>query len=403
MRNKNPLPILFITLLIDMIGIGMVIPIIPIIFTDPTSSSFLLGNYPESYWFIIAGLATGLYGLMQFIAAPILGELSDIYGRKKLLTVGVGVLALSQLVFGFGILAHSLFLLLASRLIGGLAGANFSIAQASIADVSKPEDKAKNFGLIGAAFGIGFIAGPALGGFLASTFHSASAPFWVAGMLGILNLIWISVMLPETHLVREAVRKKITIWRALHNIRDAFTDKDASPLYRATFFYYMGFSFFTSFSGIYLVHKYSLSEGGLGTYFAAVGIWVVITQVFILRIVTKHYKEKQILRFSIISVATAILVLPFMPNLAFQYFLLPLISIPQGLSMANMSALISKSVSPSKQGAALGISGSLSAMSQGLVPTLAGLISSFAGVKVPFIIGGLCMYFSWYTLFRKVK
>lgn len=163
MRQK-PLLVLFITLLIDMIGIGMIIPIIPILFTDPTSPSFLLAGYSRDAQYLLAGLLTAVFGLMQFLGAPILGELSDVYGRKRLLILGVGVLAISQLLFGFGVEIGSLWLLFISRAVAGLAGANFSVAQASIADVTDPKDRAKNFGLIGAAFGIGFILGPILGG-----------------------------------------------------------------------------------------------------------------------------------------------------------------------------------------------------------------------------------------------
>jgi DHA1 family tetracycline resistance protein-like MFS transporter len=164
-----------------MIGTGMVIPIIPILFTDPSSPSFMLPD-TRSLAISYCGLITALFGLMQFIASPILGELSDVYGRKRLLTLGVATLAIAQMLFGFGIGIASLALLLVSRAIAGLAGANFSIAQAAIADVSEPHERAKNFGLIGAAFGIGFILGPLLGGWIAHLTGHASSPFWFAGM-----------------------------------------------------------------------------------------------------------------------------------------------------------------------------------------------------------------------------
>src|SRR6185369_11205487 len=202
MRKKS-LQILFLTLLIDMIGIGMIIPIIPIIFTDPSSPSFLLQGYSQAKQFFLAGLLTSLFGLMLFLTAPILGELSDVYGRKKLLLMGVGVLAFSQLLFGFGIEIRSLWLVFFSRAIAGLAGANFSIAQASIADVTEPKDRAKNFGLIGASFGIGIIIGPTLGGWIAHLANNAAAPFWLASILGVVNLISISLFLPETNKNRE--------------------------------------------------------------------------------------------------------------------------------------------------------------------------------------------------------
>ena len=152
-----------------------------------------------------------------------------------------------------------------------------------------------------------------------------------------------------------------------------------------------------------MVHKYNLSEASLGTYFGFIGLWIVITQAFILRLVTKKYSEKQILKVSVLLVAVAIAFVPFMGTLMAQYLLIPIIAIPQGLSMANMTSLISKKVSPLKQGAALGINGSLAAFSQGIIPTVAGIITSIFGVTAPFILGGILIFFSWYNLIKRTK
>lgn len=396
--ERKALTVLFFTLVLDMIGIGMVIPIIPIIFTDPTSPSFLLTGIDQKYWYFLAGITTALFGIMQFFTAPILGELSDIYGRKKLLFLGVFVLALSQCIFGLGIITKSLTLILVSRFVGGLAAANFSIAQASIADVSTPEHRARNFGLIGAAFGIGFVVGPALSGYLAHIFNSASAPFWIAGILGGINMLSVYFFLPETHHENRAEAKRLTPLKAIHNIKTAYNDKDVSPIYKANFFYFTGFTFFTSFSGLYLVQKYGIGESGLGTYFAVIGICIVITQVVILRIVSKRKKPLEVLRVSMILVGITTALTPFMPSLTFQYLLIPLIAVPQGLSMANLGALLSTSVSKEKQGVALGINGSLSALSQGIVPLLGGVMSGFLGLTIPFIVGGLCVTYAWYGI-----
>ncbi len=396
--QKKVFPVLFATLLLDMIGIGMIIPIIPIIFTDPSSSSFLLTGYSTTEQYLVAGALTALFGLMQFIAAPILGELSDVFGRKKLLLTGVIGLALSQLLFGFGIEISSLALLFFSRAFAGIASANFSIAQASIADVTEPKDRAKNFGLIGAAFGIGFILGPTLGGFIAKAADNAAAPFWFAGILGIINALLVIFFLRETHHDRQA-EHHFHIFKGIQNIRTALRDVDARPVYVSSFLYTSGFTFFTSFIGILLVSRFSLSEAAIGTFFGAVGIWSVITQLFILRILAGRYNERAILRFSILSVAIAILVYPFAPNMPLIYILIPFLAIPQGLTMANMGALISKSVSSKKQGAALGINGSLMALSQGIIPLLAGFGSGLAGISLPFIAGACCALASWLNLF----
>lgn len=396
--QKRVIPIIFGTLLLDMVGTGMVFPIIPIIFTDPTSHSFLLQGYSQMQQYFIAGLITALFGLMQFIAAPILGELSDMFGRKKLLLLGVGVLAASQALFGFGIETGSIAILLISRMIAGLAGANFSIAQAVIADVTEPKDRAKNFGLIGAAFGVGFILGPLLGGWIAAAAGSASAPFWFAGILGIVNLLFVSLFLPETRVIR-AEKRHFTLLKGLHNIRAAFEDKDARPAYTASFLYQAGFTFLTAFMGVLLVVQFGFNEAGIGTYFALVGVWVVLTQAFLMGILTRLYNERAILRVSLLALAAGTIVYPYMPNTAFIYALIPLIAIPQGLSMANMQALISKSVSSEKQGAALGINGSLMALSQGVIPLVAGVGSGVIGLQAPFIVGGLLIAAAWYVLF----
>ncbi len=400
-RTTKAIPILFFTLVLDMIGIGMVVPIIPTIFTDATSPNFLLHGINQSYWYFLAGLTTALFGIMQFFVSPVLGELSDMYGRKKLLLLGVSVLAFSQCVFGLGIVTTSLSLVLLSRVIGGFAAANFSIAQASIADVSTPETRAKNFGLMGAAFGIGFVVGPALSGYLAAFFGSVAAPFWVAGFLGLCNMISVYLFLPETHHENRAAIKKLTPLKALHNIRAAYNDKALFPLYRINFLYYTGFTFFTSFSGLYLVQKYAISEASLGTYFATIGICIIFTQGFVLRIVSKYKSPEQILPITMILVALTSACTPFMPSLLSQYFLVPVVAIPQGLSMASLGALLSSKVTRDRQGVALGINGSLSALAQGLVPLVGGVVSSILGISTPFLIGGIAIFFAWY-LFSKV-
>lgn len=400
--QKKVLPILFVTLLIDMIGIGMIIPILPIIFTDPSSPSFLLHGYSQSAQYLIAGVITALFGLMTFFAAPILGELSDVYGRKRLLTLGVAVLAISQMLFGFGIETGSLWLLFVSRAVAGLAGGNFSIAQASIADVTEPKDRAKSFGLIGGAFGIGFILGPLLGGWIAHFANNAAAPFWLAGAFGVFNLFFITMFLPETH-KNTTEAKAFHILKGIHNIKAALEDAHARPVYISSFLYMSGFTFYTSFVGILLVNRFGLSEASIGTFFGAIGVWIVFTQLFILRVLAKKYNERQILRYSLALLACTFIVYPFVPSVIFLYVLIPFLAVPNGLSMANMGALVSKSVSPGKQGAALGINGSLMALSQGVIPLLAGVGSGVIGIKAPFFAGSALVIGAWFILFARSK
>ena len=398
--QRKALFVLFGTLLLDTITVGILFPIIPILFTDASKPAFMLAGYSVSMQYFVVGAIGAIYGLMQFIAAPLLGELSDIYGRKRLLTLCVGLLAVANLLFGFGITVASLSVLFFSRLVAGFAGANFAIAQATIADVSKPEDRAKNFGLIGAAFGVGFILGPLLGGWIAGATGNAAAPFWFAGMLGILNLIFISLFLPETHHERKEVTSRFNLLIGINNIRAAFRDRDAAPVYWTSFLYMCGFTFFTTFISVLLSVKYAFSEAQIGTFFGVVGLCIVITQVGILRYVSKRWSERTAMLFGFPVVAFCIFAYPFAHSVWFLYLLVPLMAVPQGLAFANLGALISKSVSKDKQGAALGINGSLIALAQGIIPLAAGVGTSFVGLTAPFAVGALFIMSAWYVLFN---
>jgi DHA1 family tetracycline resistance protein-like MFS transporter len=398
-RTKRILPVLFGTLLLDTIGFGMVFPIIPILFTDPTSPSFLLTGYSHASQLFFAGLITAVFGLTQFIASPILGELSDVFGRKKLLTLGVAVLAFSQLMFGFGIEIHSLILLFVARTIAGFAAGNFSIAQATIADVTEPKDRAKNFGLIGAAYGIGFVVGPVLSGWLAGLTHNAAVPFWFAGLLGLLNVLFVTFFLTETRKKEAGTKYQFTWLKGIRNIRTAISDRDVRPLYLSSFLYFAGFSFFTSFIGVLLVTRYGFSATSIGTFFGVVGVCIFVTQMFILRAVAGKFSERSIIKYAIPITAVVVAVYPFMPAAEWIYLLIPIMAVPQGLTMAMLPALISKKASNERQGAALGINGSLMALASGVIPLVAGVSTGIIGLGASFIGGALLMVGSWAVLF----
>ncbi len=400
MRQKYILPILFVTLLLDMIGIGMLIPILPSLFTDPSSPHFMLEGYSTSSQYVIAGALTALFGLMQFIVAPILGELSDMYGRKKLLTLGVGILALSQLIFALGISYASLTILFVSRAIAGIAGANFSIAQATIADVSSAENRARNFGLIGAAFGLGFVIGPILGGTIAGSTGNASAPFIFAGILGTINVLLVTFFLRETHHIR-AEKKKVTFLRALHNIQHAISDHRVRPFYGASFFVMLGFGFYTSFIAILLSSNFHFSETMTGSYFGMVGMWMIFSQVVIVRIMSRKYKDITRLLYALPVVCFCIALQPFMPQVAYLYMLMPILSGSFALVTTSIPALVSEGVDGDKRGVALGINGSLQALSQTVAPLLAGVIAGAFGLPTAFIIGALSIFLAFVIIWKK--
>ena len=386
MSSKNILPLLFLTLLLDVIGLGMLFPIIPALFTDATSPSFVLTGYSHNMQYFFAGLTTAVFGVMQFIASPFLGELSDIHGRKKLLLLGVGVLAVSNAVFAFGISIGSLVLILGSRAVAGIAGANFSIAQAAIADVTPPELRARNFGLIGAAFGLGFVIGPLLGGWITAVSGSPAVPFFFAAFLGVINATMVYFVFPETHPTSTS-DKKITLMKAFHNIRDALEDVDVRGVYLVGFLAVLGFTFFTSFVSVYLVERFLFTESMTGTFFAVVGIWVIIAQALVVRFATARATEYTILSYALPTLAVVIALYPFVPSSVYLFLTMPFMASSFALISTCVPSLVSKGVDADKQGAALGINGSLQALTGGIAPLAAGFASSFLGLTGAFLIG----------------
>ena len=182
--KRSPLLVIFITIFIDMVGFGIVIPVLPLY---ATGSIFHATNFQ-------LGMLVGIYSFLQLICSPLFGKISDRVGRKPVLLVSVTGTCIGFLVMGA---AGSLWMLFLARIIDGASGGNISTAQACIADVTPPDQRSKSMGLIGAAFGLGFVFGPAIGGVLSK--FSLSAPFYFAAGLALLNVFFIAFRLPETH------------------------------------------------------------------------------------------------------------------------------------------------------------------------------------------------------------
>jgi DHA1 family tetracycline resistance protein-like MFS transporter len=392
------LPLLFFTLLLDAIGVGMILPVLPTLLTDPTSPHFLLGTASSSLQYAVAGLLTASFGICWFIASPIAGELSDIFGRKRVLLTGVAILAVSQIIFGLAVTVGSLVLLFVSRAISGLSAGNMSVVQALIADITKPEDRAKNFGLIGTAYGLGFILGPLLSGYIIQSSGSASLPFFVAGFLGLLNFIFVLTSLKETHKVSEASQRKFSLLTGGRNIVRAFEDKKLRPYYTASFLFQFGFSLMIAFVGVLLVSRFSFTSGQLATYFGIVGVFIIVTQAVIIRIVTKFFSSRTITlaSFTILAVGLFGYALP-LPLIA-VYLSVPFIAIGSGLGRAMIGSLISRHSSKDEQGVVLGINGSLGALTQGLGPLVGGVAASLVSIHLPFAIGGVSSLIAFYII-----
>ncbi len=381
---------LFFTIFLDMVGVGILIPIIPILFADPVSPHYLLpAGTSVQTGYVYLGIMLALFSLGQFIAAPIIGQLSDRYGRKKLLIISIIGTVIGQALFAVGIFFKILPLLFFVRLFTGITTGNVVIAQASVADLTTPENRAKNFGLIGAAFGLGFVVGPFIGGRLADptliSWFNAATPFMFASLLSLLNLLFVVKMFRETNQHIKKV-ERIKWGKSLHNITHAFNAKKLRPVFLTSFLFQMGFSFYTTFASVFLFYRFGFTESSIGNYFAYVGLWIVFSQAVVTRLVSKKFSEVVIIQNSLVIVGLMILGIFLSPESTWIYVIVPFFAMAIGLSQANITSLLSRSAGPAMQGEVLGINGSLNALAMTLPPLISGFIAATFEPSAPLAI-----------------
>ncbi len=395
-KNKI-LVIIFFTVFIDLLGIGILIPVIPQLFANPLSIDYMLPmGMTLNQGYMLLGLLIAVYPLGQFIATPILGQLSDKYGRKKILGIALFGTAVSYVVFAIAIITKNIPLLFISRFADGITGGNISIAQAMIGDVSRPENRVKNFGMLGAAFGLGFIIGPYIGGKLSDpsivSWFDAATPFYFAAILAFINMLSVLFLVPETN--HNLNKSKLTWGKSISNIKKAMEMKGVSAIFLTNFLFFGGFTFFTTFFGVFLINKFNFTQGNIGDFFAYVGIWSVITQAVLTRFLAKKFNEAKILNYTLIGGGLMVLAY-FLPQYAWQIFLIPpLFSAFTGLSMANLNALLSKSAPADARGEIMGISASVQALAQAIPAILSGFIAASLAPTTPLVIASIVIIFS---------
>lgn len=286
-----------------------------------------------------------------------------------------------------------------SRIIGGITGASIAVAQAAIADITTPQNRTKNFGLIGAAFGIGFIIGPLIGGKLSDTsihpLFTVVTPFIFSAFVGVLNVLGVWLLFPETHKTRNHTLR-IDLNRSFHNVYKALTMPKLLPLFITNFLFQGGFTFYTTFVSIYLATKYRFNQGHLGEFFAYIGLWIVFTQGVITRILANKFKEAHVLRVSLFISAFGVLLQSIPPsNMSWLlYVFVPIIAIGNGLTQANLTGLLSKTASPSEQGEILGIGSSVAALAYSIPPILSGYIAADVSITAPLWVSSFIMAFA---------
>jgi len=402
--RRNPLLAIFTTVFIDLVGFGILIPVFPLLIG--IGSPFRVT--PESWSFtkglIMLGWLQAVYPFCTFIASPILGQLSDRHGRRPILALSIFGTSIGYVLFAIGISTANIPLLFAGRALDGFTGGNLAVANAAIGDISTNENRAKNFGALGAAFGLGFIVGPYLGGKLSSPHVSfyglfdtpgwfgATTPFWFAAIIAMLNCFAVLTTFPET--IKEKFHAgKLNATQAISNVIIGFKSDRLRSVLISGFLFSMGFTFFTTFFGIYLRNNFNFGPSKTGDYFAIVGLFIAFSQAVLVARVSKKLSDYSVLRFSLFGNA-AMMMLYFVVPTSFSfglYLVIPFFTAFNGLTMANMTSLISRSAEPGQQGQAMGIYSSVQSLAQVPASILVGYITTSVTSSQPLVVASVCI------------
>lgn len=403
---KKNLYSLFFTIFLDMLGIGILIPVVPQLLGEPHSAFYLLPQGHESLGLLLLGVLMTVYPLALFFASPVLGALSDKYGRKPILVGSIFGTAVSYLVFAYAIFTKNIPLLFFSRFVDGATGGNVSVAQAAVADLSSHEDRTKTFGMMGAVFGLGFILGPFLGGVLSSSsvnsHFNASTPFVFSGFLSVLNTVFIASFFKES-IKSKMHDTKIYLLASLKNIAKAHQFEQVRDLFLVSFLFTIGFSFYTSFFNVYLTNKFNFSAVEVGNFFAYIGLWVIITQLFVVRNIPPKYTEMIVLGPAYICSSIAML-LYLIPHYPWQLlFIVPLASIPHGIQHANFISLLTKRTDEKIRGEVLGVNASINSLAQALPPIFAGGLAVMFSDHAPIFMAAFFIFTAGLVFILQVK
>ncbi len=350
------MPFIMATTLIDMISIGLIIPVLPALV-----GSFTGSQADQAFWY---GVVTFAFGLANFIASPILGALSDAHGRRPVLLLGFCGLALSFLATA---MATALWMLIAVRMVSGAMQANMSVGNAYVADITPPEQRAKRFGLLGAMFGLGFILGPVMGGLLGAI--DLRLPFYAAGSLALVNLLYGYFVLPES---LPADRRRPFRWRAanpISSLRGLAQLKGAGMLVAviacaglAQFVLYTCWVLYTTF-------KFGWGPLENGWSLAAVGVVSVIVQGFLLGRLLRWFSPRRLAVLGLISSTLAYLLWGAATE-GWMMFAVIFVNLLGSTVAAAIQSIISSAADPRSQGQALGAVGGLNSLTAVIAPAI---------------------------------
>jgi MFS family permease len=379
-RPRSPLFVLFLTVFIDLVGFGIIIPILPL--------------YAEQFHAtpVAIGWLTGIYSGMQIIFTPILGKLSDRFGRRPVLMVSIAGTAIGFALMG---MATALPLLFVARILAGITGGNISIPQAYIADVTAPENRSKAMGLIGAAFGLGFTFGPLIGGMMSRI--SYSAPFYFAAGLAVANAVLVYLILPES-LSREHRAKpheEASMAEVFRHGRGVMF-----ALVVATYFFLIaGFAIMTTLFALFTEKRFGYDARANGYLFGFIGIIAVIVQGGLIGRLIKIFGEVALTRTGMILTTLSLALLPLSNNLTILLVVCAGLAAGSGFASPPLSGLASQLIDRTWQGRALGVMQSAGSTGRLVGPLIGGWLLMFDLRKpiseygrTPFLVGALLCF-----------
>ncbi|SRR6266516_418595 len=361
--KRSPLLVIFITVFIDLVGFGIVIPVLP--------------YYAEGTRFNatprMVGVLFASYSIMQLVFSPVLGRLSDKYGRRPVLLLSILGTSLGFLILG---LATTLWMLFLGRIIDGISGGNISTAQAYIADITTKEDRARGMGIIGAAFGLGFIFGPAIGGILSR--WGINVPFLFAGGLALANAILLYFTLPETVTKDHPARISAAGGRGWAHLINSLTQPRLGFVLTIYFLFIVAFSIMTTSFSLYTMFRFGYDAQHTGWLFAYVGVIAVIIQGGLIGRLVKRFGELPLVIVGALFFAGSLFAVPFVgPNTGGVVALLiggGIFSLGNSLATPALTSLASKSAGAAEQGSVLGVTQSVASLARVVGPSLAALL-----------------------------
>ena len=389
--RRSPLIVIFTTVFIDLIGFGIVIPVLPF-YAEGT----IFNATPR-----MVGLLFASYSIMQLIFSPVLGGLSDKHGRRPVLLLSIVGTGIGFLVLGF---ARTIFMLFVGRILDGITGGNISTAQAYIADITTTENRAKGMGLIGAAFGLGFIFGPALGGILSQ--WGIHVPFIFAAILCFANAILLYFTLPETVTPDHPARNRAAGGRSFRHVLNSFKQPRLAFVLVIYFLFIVAFSIMTTSFSLYTMFRFGYDATHTGYLFAYVGLIAVIIQGGLIGRLVKRFGELPLVIFGAMCFAISLFAVPFVGPAAGGLAALlvggGVFSMGNSLATPALTSLASKSVGPAEQGVVLGVTQSVASLARAVGPFLAAILinSSIAHMGadgIPHHMSDRSLYVTFWT------